>query len=458
MMTRLEQLNPLVKLSIGSFIVLALLVLGLRFGSVVSLGGGKGTLSVSDAEQCLRKGGNIYFNVTFGNEEYLKRYGEWETAELRQRSSQAFIVSANAHVGTISDISLDGKIFLVNDGVKYPAAGGVLESTTHHNTYLVFFPRQDMEGKAIFEKETGSFDILIKDIEFPDRVFTFRHPLPGAGPPVFDFKRLMMLGGSVMAALLVACTPCLVGSLSVGSMATGTAGSLAGGDKDAVATARKRIVKGAVLNISALVVTYLLVALVIGAFKWDAEDLRPVEFVGGVILLVIGLSFLRGWGPVARLERAVRRLVAGIHPALARYAREGDDALSSPGSSAMGASLALVCSVAGAPTLSTAIILPVMVYAGITDIYWALVLLLAYLLVVALPFFLIAVGLGEWLLNASIQWRHRLLVANGFLLLGLGVLLFFSPTALAGALSVPARLVVKPFMLIFQLVGLTSGS
>lgn len=457
MMAGIEHVNPLVKLTTGSIIVLALLVLGLRFGSVVSLGGGQGTLSVSDAEQCLRKGGNIYFNVTFGNEDYLKRYGEWETAERRSRSSQAFIVSANAHVGTIDEVSLDGKIFLINDGVKYPAAGRALQSTTHHNTYLVFFPRQDNNGNPIFEKESGSFDIVINDIEFPERVFTFRHPLPGANTAGLDARRLLMLGGSVMAALLVACTPCLVGSLSVGSMATGTAGSLAaGGDQAALAAARRRIVKGAVLNISALVVTYLLVALVIGAFKWDAKDLRPVEFVGGVILLVIGLSFLRVWGPVARLERAVRRLVARIHPTLARYAGEGDEALTSPGSSAMGASLALVCSVAGAPTLSTAIILPVMVYAGITDIYWALVLLLVYLLVVALPFFLIAVGLGEWLLNASIRWRRRLMVANGFLLVGLGLLLFISPTVLAGALSVPARVVVKPFTLIFQLVGLTS--
>lgn len=454
MIARLERINPLVRLAAGAVIVLALLVLGVRFGAVVNLGGGRGTLSVSDAEQCLRRGGNIYFNVTFGSEEYLRRLGEWETAEARERTSQAFVVSANTHVGTIRELSLDGRIFLVSDGVTYPAAGRVESSSTHHNTYLVFFPRFDMEGKPLFEKESGSFDIVIRDIEFPERRFTFRHPLPVVtGSSGMTPGRLLMLAGSVMAALLVACTPCLVGSLTVGSMAIGTAGSLAGRSDELVAAARKRIVRGALLNIGALVVVYLLVALAIGAFKWQVEDLRPAELVGGLILLLVGLSFVRHWRPVARVEGAVLRSLAWIHPFFGRYVRPADEVLGSGNSSAMGASLAMVCSVAGAPTLSTAIILPVMVYAGLTNIYWAMLILLAYLIVVALPFFLIAVGLGEWLLNVSIRWRRRLLVANGFLLITLGLVLFVSPTWLAGVLSTPARVVVRPFTLIFRLGG-----
>jgi len=450
---QLERVNPLVKLVVGAFMVIVLLVLGMRFGSIVTSGRGKGTLSVSDAEECLRKGGNIYFNITFGHEEYLKRIGEWEAAEARARTSQAFVINANTHVGTIEELSLDGRIFLVSDGIRYPAAGKVLRSTTHHNTYLVFFPRLDMKGKPLFEKESGSFDIVIRDIEFPERRFTFRHPLPGTTEASDrSIGRLLMLAGSVMAALIVACTPCLVGSLTVGSLATGTAGSLAGG-KSSVAAARRRIVRGALGTIGTLVVSYLLVVLVIGAFKWQVESLRPAELVGGLVLLVIGLSFLRHWGPTARLEGVIFRSLARVLPFFARYVRQADEVLGSGGSMAMGASLAMVCSVAGAPTLSIAVILPVMVYAGLTDIYWALVVLLVYLIVVAVPFFLIAAGLGEWLLGVSLRWRQRLLVANGFLLIGLGLFLFLNPKVLVGALSMPARAVVKPLMLIFRLSG-----
>lgn len=451
MFGRLARLNPIAKLVTGSVIVIVLLVVGIRYGSAVSVAGG-GTLSVSDAEECLIKGGNIYFNVTFGNEEYLKRFGDWETAQARMATSRAFIISVNTHVGTIKDIDLDGKIFLLSDGVTYPAAGNVLGSTTHHNTYLAFFPSLDMEGEPLFERDNGTFDIIINDIEFPERIFTFRHPLPGATSDL-DFPRLLMLAGSVMAALLVACTPCLVGSMTVGSLATGTAGSIGEADPAAMARARRRIARSALLNMTTLVVTYLLVAFVVNAFKLETTDLRPVELVGGLILLVIGYAFVRNWGPIVRAENAVLRLLAGIHPRFAEHADRARDPLTSRGSSAMGASLAMVCSVAGAPTLSTAIILPVMVYAGLTDIYFALILLTVYLIVVAVPFFLIAVGLGEALLNASIQWRNRLLIGNGFLLLSLGLLLFVSPTTVAGAVSTPARMVVRPFMLVFELVG-----
>jgi hypothetical protein len=115
----------------------------------------------------------------------------------------------------------------------------------------------------------------------------------------------------------------------------------------------------------------------------------------------------------------------------------------------MGVSLAMVCSVAGAPTLTTAIIFPVMIYAGLNDIYWSLLILLTYLVVTAVPFLLIAMGLGEALLNISMRLRHRLLIANAFLLIGLGAMLLLSPETVAGVLSAPARLIVEPMSWIF---------
>ncbi|HJO91444.1 MAG TPA: hypothetical protein QF606_07225 [Anaerolineales bacterium] len=83
------------------------------------------------------------------------------------------------------------------------------------------------------------------------------------------------------------------------------------------------------------------------------------------------------------------------------------------------------------------------------DIYWSLIILLAYLIVTAVPFLLIATGLGEALLNISLRLRHQLLIANAILLIGLGTMLLVSPEGVANVLSVPARLIVEPMSWLF---------
>jgi hypothetical protein len=448
MIKRLEQIHPVAKLGIGGLIVLVLLLIGYRFGSSVSLGNRGGTVSVSGARVTLRQGGNIYFNVTFGTEEYLKRLGEWERAERRIRTSQAFVLSATTHVGSIKDLSLDGKIFLRGpDGVVYPSVGKVLESAAHHDTWLVFFPRYDMKGEPLFERDEGSFDVLIRNVEkLPERVFTFRYPLPvGNRSSRPDAVYIFMLIAAAMAAMLVSCTPCLVGALTVGSLSMGTAWSPA--QKEAIKQVRAEMVKRTVYYLIALVIAYIAIAVAINVFKIRTEQLRPVEFVGGLVLLVIGLGFLRSWKLVARLEDAVVNLVLRVAPGFRKYVTDKtpDPSFGPNTSTAMGASLAMVCSVAGAPTLTTAIILPMMIYAGLTDFYWSLMILAVFLLVCAFPFFLIAIGLGEFLSTASLRFRNGLLVVNSFLLIGLGLLLLFDPQRVVNILSTPAELLVKPF-------------
>lgn len=448
MRRRLMRMHPIAKLGLGGLIVLILLSIGYRWGTAISLGQEGGTVSVSDAAVCLQGGGTIYFNVTFGTEEYLKKLGEWETAERRIRTAQAFVVSANTHVGTIKDLSLEDRVFLRGpDGIIYPSVGQPIESTTHHNTYLVFFPRYDMQGQPMFEREQGTFEVLIRDVGvFPERVFTFHYPLPGAGKSSRPgLLRLAMLIGAAMAAMLISCTPCLVGSLAVGSLTMGTAWSPA--QRKAMEEVRAEMVRKTVYYLAALVVVYITIAVIINTFNIGTEQLRPVELVGGVVLLLIGLSFLRSWGPVARLENAFVRFVLRLAPGFRNYVMERppDPTFGADASSAMGASLAMVCSVAGAPTLTTAIILPVMIYAGLSDLYWSLLILAVYLAVCAVPFFLIAIGLGEFLYTASLRLRNSLLVANSFVLVGLGLLLMLDPQRVADTLSAPARLLLEPF-------------
>lgn len=380
---------------LGVLMILGVILYAYGPGSALRAGGESGVISANDAGRHLRHGSNIYFNVTFGSEAYLKKLGEWKNAQARLRSAQPFVISANTHVGNIGRLSLDGRVFLRENGTRYPATVRRLTGTTHHNTYLVYFPRYDMQGRPLFARESGSFEVVITGVDVPERVFTFDYPLPQSGA-FTRLPQMLMLLGSALAALLVACTPCLTGSMTVGALTMGVSG---GNGQQSLAGSRKRMVTSTLSFLTTLIGAYWLIALAAGVFGLQAEDMRVSEMIGGAILLLIGLGFL------------------------IRAAGGGDYGLTSGQSSAVGASLAMVCSVAGAPTLSAAVILPLLVYAGINDWYWAGLILLVYLVIVAAPFFLIATGMGEHLARISLRWRQRLLAANALVLIGLGLLL-----------------------------------
>lgn len=451
MLQALNKLNPINKVILGAAIVVALLIVGYRYGGTGITDSSKGgSISVSDAEVCLKAGGTIYFNVTYGTETYLKKVGLWDQAEEKLRYSQPFIFNAGTHVGTIRDLNLDGKIFLEYDGIRYPTVGQAVASSTHHDTWLVFLPKFDMVGDPIFENTTGSFTIWIEGVDIPAvRELVFNFPLPIAGGQGVGPRQMLMIVGATMAAMLLICTPCLVGSLTVGSLAMGSAW----GDEEAYSAQeiRKKLIKQTAYYLLALVIGYAAIAIAASAFKVSLEDIRPIEIMGGVLLSILGIGFLRTWKPIIWLENLFVAAILKVFPGFRKYVtdEEPEAGMVSMSSSAMGASLAMVCSVAGAPTLTTAIILPVVIFAGLNDLYWSILILLAYLLITALPFFLISVGLGEYLLNLSLAWRHKLLVANGFVLLALGIMLVFSPEGVAGILSAPARLILEPLSLLY---------
>lgn len=439
--------HPLAKLMAGALAIVALLGAGYRFGTGLEFGAQGGTVSASDAEACARRGCDVHFTATLATQRYAERLGIWDQIEPRLRTAQPFVVTATTHAGTVRSLSLDDNVFLRQGGVIYPAAGRPLGLSTHHNTYLVFFPRYDMQGRPIFEQEAGPFELVIRDAggALGERTLTFQHQVPATrAASSLPLPQVLMTLGAAMAALLFACTPCLVGSMAVGSMATGTA--TGSGKKEAVERARAALVRRTLIYLAALSVMYLAVAVTVNLLKLQPDDLRPVEFIGGLVLLAIGLGLLRSWAPVALVERVLVRMALAVVPSLRRYrmGRASDWALGRGSSSAMGASLAMVCSVAGAPTLSTAILLPLLVYAGLSHPFWAFLILLVYLVVCAVPFFFVAVGWGEFLFTASLRLRRALLTASALLLVALGLLLVFSPATVAGTVSAPARLILAP--------------
>jgi cytochrome c biogenesis protein CcdA len=227
----------------------------------------------------------------------------------------------------------------------------------------------------------------------------------------------------------------------VGSLTTGTAAR----GSESLARLKSALVRQTIVYLAALVAMYLVVAVAVGLFKLQGDALRPVEIAGGLVLLVVGLGLLRDTPLAWRLRRRLSRLAA----VALRGSSANADAPLSPSlgrgtASAMGASLAMVCSVAGAPTLSTAMLLPLLVYAGLSEPIWAFLILSAYLVVSAIPFFFVAVGLGEFMLTASARMQGALTTVSAVMLIGLGALLVVSPAAVAGLVASPARLMLLP--------------
>ena len=92
----MKRLGPYKKLALGTGLTLVLLLIGYRFGgSGISSQMSGGTISVSDAETCLRAGGNIFFNVTLGTETYLQKVGLWEEAKAKEDWAQPFVFNAS---------------------------------------------------------------------------------------------------------------------------------------------------------------------------------------------------------------------------------------------------------------------------------------------------------------------------------------------------------------------------
>jgi cytochrome c biogenesis protein CcdA len=431
------------KLAIGSTLVIVIWIFGLVVGGAgVGYSGQGSTVSVSDIYFCLGRS-NIYFVVSLGTEEYLKSLGLWEDVKFKLKTSQPFVITANTHIGSIRDLSLNDKVFLVLDGVEYPHVGKAVALTTHHNTYLVFFPKYDMYGKPIFERESGKFDIVIKDVDFKERLFTFNYPLPFISNKVGSISpdpiRILMLMAAAMAGLALACSPCLLGAMSIGSLAISLTPTT---NINLIKRRKSMLIKNTIYFLTSLIVSYIAIAVVVNILQLDISVLRPIEALGGAIVLVFGLAFLRIWRPVAKLENAFASLITKLHPNFRKYVNDDTPQpyLNPKLASTMGSALSLVCSTAGAPTLATSIVLPLLVYAGLNKLEWSFLILFTYLVAVSLPFFLITVGLGELLLTKAYKITNHILIINGFLLVGVGMLLLAGPNFILNTISVLIRI------------------
>ncbi|MBI4497038.1 MAG: sulfite exporter TauE/SafE family protein [Chloroflexi bacterium] len=308
--------HPLALLAAGTVALAALLVGGYQASAALGLGEETGVITSSDAEDCIRQNCSVHFTATMLTQQAAERMGLWQDVAPRMKTAQAFVIGANTHAGSIESLALDGKLFLRVSETTYPAVGQPLQVSTHHNSYLVFFPRYDMYGHALFGPQgdqaathqhgpevshgeaqgrdgvgPAQFDIIIKEVGdgLPQHTLPFR-----ATAPISGLTWATMLG--LLGGFLASMWPCLfqltayfIPSLAGMSMQQAH-------DPAAVAALRGRVIRTALYFGLGIVIVYTAAGALAGYAAQSLQGTpifetlrRPLAIGAGLFVIAMAL-------------------------------------------------------------------------------------------------------------------------------------------------------------------------
>ncbi|MBI3092123.1 MAG: hypothetical protein HYY96_15795 [Candidatus Tectomicrobia bacterium] len=380
------------------------------------LAGGLGEFLKSDADK-VRRASDIYIDITFASDAFLKRVRLQEYIG-KYRYGQPFLVSLNTHAGNLEGIvSLEGKIFLLDDhGNRYPHLGSPIMTSLHHNTYLLIFPNVDHQGKPLFSADRKHFSIKVSGIPpIEQREFTWRLPLQTAIPaatPWEAWTRHLMLALALIGALTITLSPC---ALNVSAFYSAVLATTLG--RPDMAAISDRQVKRELLRILipfalGFVILFSAGGALIGL---TGSVLRnPLEQLGsfwsyirvgaGLLMFYLGLKLIllalakRGAGRLAMaMGRLWRRGLAKAFSLISgeRLPAEPQSFRDTPftplSSLLMGVALSTECAIC----LGTGIFFPLAVYAGTTSWYWGMAVLGAFSVALVIPMLLVAMGVRD---------------------------------------------------------------
>lgn len=412
--------RPLVLLGAVVLAVVGLVVTGFslipRLKVKAEMVGGVAELLKTDADKVTRAK-HVYVDITFATDDFLRRV-RLEEYVGRYRHGQTFLVSLNTHAGNIEGIvSLDGKVFLVDDqGNRYPHLGSPIMTSLHHNTYVLIFPNVDHRGQPLFDQRRTFFKVEVLDVPpFPVREFTWKLPLKPVAPTATRreaWTRSLMLGVALIAALTVTLSPCAVNVTAFYSAVVAT--TLGRPDVAGIPDREVRRELVRVLAPFAIGFTVLFSAAG-GLMGWTGSVLRnPLEQLGdywayvrvaaGLIMLYLGLRLV-AWGLLGRVGGRVAAAAGrlwrrGLTRVLSLVAGErlSDEPLEAGGrpftplsSLLMGIAMSTECAIC----LGTGIFFPLAVYAGTTSWYWGMATLGAFSVALVVPMFLVAFGVRD---------------------------------------------------------------
>ncbi len=349
----------------------------------------------------------IFFTIRYATQRFMNRLGLDETELRRYKNGQLFVLSANVHSGSLMDLDLNRQIFLQDSkGREYPSIVKPFVTSNHHRVYLVWVPRYNMEGDPIFEAKDGFFDMLISGGEGigQTRALRFETPLPSEATQ--DPKAVLMFLVALSGLLVLSLSPCAVATYS---FITYFVASTAGGPR----RVWHKVLLFGLGYTSILVLGGGLVLFLSSSLERFPRVLRPFEVAFGLLISGVALKLLispmerREWGTFKFLEKLLRAEPEGFG---AGFWFLSGIALSIGCLQCMG-------------SVGFALLVPLLAYAGLSNLYWGLALFGIFAIGLMAPFLITALGMEEFLpsLTKRVRLVKALQTGSAVILLAFGV-------------------------------------
>jgi hypothetical protein len=87
-----------------------------------------------------------------------------------------FAITLDTHVGDISELDLNGRVFLVDaSGTEIPGMARQTYDSAHHPIFVVAFPKLDSYGKPLDDPAQQPLSVVVRSVGMtPERLLKIR--------------------------------------------------------------------------------------------------------------------------------------------------------------------------------------------------------------------------------------------------------------------------------------------
>ncbi len=359
-----------------------------------------------------------------------------------------FLISLNTHTGNIKDIRINTDqsqaLLYGPDHQAYPALEQPMALSTHHNSYLMFFPSKNMEGESFLDMESGYLALRVKSLgQKQTRAFKWELPLKSPSAISLSLANWIMVGVAIAGAMLIVLSPCaieltvyysgIVGAV-LSEYGRETSGQTTGESMALTRQARWVLVENLLaftLGFTALYgLSGAMVGLIGDGVKQPLGEYETIiAYLGGGLIVYFGLNLL-GFLPLSWLNTLSARLTNRMKKLFtpesyrARKFSEGNRSVSNV--NGLNSFLAGIGLSSGCLTcMGGAVLYPLLVYAGVASWYWGMITLTLYSILIAVPMMFIALGSADWMstLGRREKFARQLKYVSGSLLMLVGVMI-----------------------------------
>ncbi len=128
--------------------------------------------------------GDVYIDVVYSTPEYFKATGALAHLErFKADEYLVFLINLTVHTGKLAPYRMDELAVLRDDKGREikPVEGWEIIFETgdnHHREGIIRFPKKDLSGRPVIDKDTKSFELIIKDVaRIRQRVFKWELPI-----------------------------------------------------------------------------------------------------------------------------------------------------------------------------------------------------------------------------------------------------------------------------------------